>query len=64
MHDRLTDPLLLQEFRRRVLRAQAARLMTAMDEAGLHEATPHVSTSIEAIDRALPEVSPGVERLH
>jgi hypothetical protein len=65
MRDRLTDPMLLLEFRRRILRAQAARLMIALDEAGLHEAAAHISTGIEAIDRTAGlRTGPGVERLH
>lgn len=65
VRDQLTDPLRLQEFRRRVLRAQADRLMTALVQAGLHEAAAHVSTGIQVLDRAsLLDAGSGRERLH
>jgi len=65
VRDWLTDPLLLQECRRRTLRAQATRLMTALAEAGLHEAAAHVPTGIQALDRAaLLDAGSGSERLH
>lgn len=65
MRNRLSHPVRLQAFRLRILRAQAARLMMSLREAGLHEAAAHVSTGIKAIDRAaLEEEPPNVERLH
>lgn len=38
--------------RLRVLRAEVARVMLALDELGLHEAAEHASMSLLSIDRA------------
>jgi len=65
VHDLIADRVLLQAIRLRVLRAQATRLMSALDAAGLHEAAAEVSRGIEAMDRAaLLKRGPDVERLH
>lgn len=66
MCDRLTDPVRLREYRLRILRAQAARLMMDLDEVGLNEAAAHISMGIGAMDRAaLAETgAPGLGLLH
>lgn len=65
MRDLIADRVLLHAVRLRILRAQAARLMLALDEVGLHEAAAHVSTGIRVMDRAaLLEAGSSGARLH